>query len=138
MVMEMRVTLNRREINSTVTIKMRVWGSPYLALLRSSGWPFIWVGEAVRVVSPLAGPLLLLVRMHPPTLVREVVVVAPPTHIMMRVVAASLGPNLTANWGWSLVGCPRIGVGLLNGSQWPLSHAVWRSVTPTIIKEIQR
>lgn len=135
MVVEMRVALNRgREIGSTVAIIVRVWGSPYLALLRPSGRPFILVGEAMRLVSPLTRPLLLLVGEHPRTLVREVAVVAPPTHVVMRVMAASLCPDLSANWRWSLIGCPRAGAGLLDGSQTTLTHAVWRSVAPKIKK----
>lgn len=133
MVVEMRVALNRGKISTTIAIVVRVWGSPYLALLRSSG-PFILMGKAMRLVSPLSCPLLLLVGKHSPTLVGEVAVVAPPTHVVMRVMAASLGPNLSANWRWSLIGCPSVGAGLLNGSQSNLSHAVWRSVTPKIKK----
>lgn len=133
MVVEMRVALNRGEISTTIAIVVRVWGSPYLALLRSSG-PFILMGKAMRLVSPLSCPLLLLVGKHSCTLVGEVAVVAPPTHVVMRVMAASLGRNLSANWRWSLIGCPSVGAGLLNGSQSALSHAVWRSVTPKIKK----
>lgn len=129
MVVEMRVALNW-EFGSTIAIIVRVWGSPYLALLRSSGMPFILVGKAMWLVSPLACPLLLLVGKHPATLVRKITVVAPTAHVVMRVVAASLGPNLSANWRWSLIGSPRVGAWLLNGSQSTLSHAVWRSVTP--------
>lgn len=130
MVMEMRVALNRGVIGTTVAIVVGVWAPPYLSLLRPSRWPFILVGVAMRLISPLR-PLLLLVRMHPRTLVREVAVIAPPTHVVMRVVAAaSLASNLSANWRWSLIGCPRGGAGLLDGSQSTLSHAVWRSVAP--------
>ncbi len=136
MVVEVRVALNRgREVSSTVAIIVRMRGSPYLALLRPSGRPFILVGEAMRLVSPLTRPLLLLVGEHPRTLVREVAVVAPPTHVVMRVVAASLTPDLSANWRRSLIGCPRAGAGLLDGSQTTLSHAVWRSVAPKIKKK---
>lgn len=133
MVVEVRVALNRGVIGTTVAIVVRVWSSPYLALLRSPWRPFILVGEAMWLVSPVTRPLLLLLLLvgkHPRTLVREVAVVAPPTHVVMRVVAASLGPNLSANWRWSLIGCPRAGTGLLDGSQTTLSHAVWRSVAP--------
>lgn len=139
MVVEMRVALNRGVIGTTVTIVVRVWGSPYLALLRSPGRPFILVAEAMWLVSPVTRSLLLLlVRKHPPTLVREVAVVSPPTHVVMRVVAASLGPNLRANWRWSLIGCPRVGVGLLDGSQSSLSHAMWRSVAPKIKEDTKK
>lgn len=130
MVVEVRVALNRGKISTTVAIIVRVRGSPYLALLRSSGRPFILVGEAVRLISPLNGPLLLLVGKHPCTLIREVAVVASPTHVVVRVVAASLCPHLSANWRWSLIGCPRVGAGLLNGSQSTFPHAVRRSITP--------
>lgn len=133
MVVEMRVALNRGVISTTVAIIVRVWSSPYLSLLRPSWRPIILVGVAMRLISslrPLLLLLLLLVGMHPPTLVREVAVVAPATHVVMRVVATTLGPNLSANWRWSLVGCPRGGAGLLNGSQSTLSHAVWRGVAP--------
>lgn len=128
MVVEMRVALNRGVIGTTVAIVVRVWASPYLSLLRPSRRTFILVGVAMRLISPLPPLLLLLlVGMHPCTLVREVVKVASPTHVMMRV-AASLGPNLSSDWRWSLIGCPRGGAGLLDGST--LSHPVWRSVTP--------
>lgn len=103
MVVEMRVALNRGVISTTVAIVVRVWGSPYLSLLRPSWRPFILVGVIMRLISPLR-PLLLLVGMHPRTLVREVAVVAPPTYVVMRVVATSLDPNLSANWRWSLIG----------------------------------
>lgn len=130
MVVEVRVALNSGKISSTVAIVVRVWRSPYLALLRSSRWPFILVAEAVRLISPLNCPLLLLVGKHPCTLVREVAVVAPPTHVVMRMVAASLCPNLSANWRWSLIGCSRVGAGLLNRSQSTFPHAVRRSIAP--------
>lgn len=130
MVVEVRIALNSGEVCSTVAIVVRVWGSPYLALLSSSGGPFILMGEAMRVVSPFTGPLRLLMGRHSRTLIREVTVVAPPTHVVMRVVAAALGANLSADWWWGLIGCPRARAGLLDGSQSTLSHAVWRSVTP--------
>lgn len=136
MMVVMRVAFYRGEIGSTVAIVVRVWGSPYLALLRSSGRPLILVGEAMRLVSPLTRPLLLLVGKHPRTLVREVAVVAPPAHIVMRVVTASLGPDLSANWRWSLIGCSRAGTGLLDGSQSSLPHTVWRSVAPGSFRPI--
>lgn len=126
MMVEMRVVLDGWEISSTVAVIVRVWCSPYLALWRSSRRPIILVGETMRLVAPLTRSLLLLVGQHPCTLVREVAVVAPPTHVVMRVVAASLCPH----WRWSLIGCPRVGTGLLDGSQSAFSHAVWRSVTP--------
>lgn len=132
MVVEMRVAFDRRVICTTVAIVVRVRGSPNLSLLRPTWGPFILVGVAVLLISPLRPLLLLLllVGMHPPALVREVAVVAPPTHVVMRMVAASLPPNLSAHWRWSLIGCSRGGAGLLDGSQSTLSHAVWRSVTP--------
>lgn len=130
MVVQVRVALNRREICTTVTIVVGMWGSPYLALLRPSRRPFILVGEAMWLVSSIAPPLLLLVGRHPTTLIREVAVVAPPTHVVMRVVAASLGSNLIANRRRGLIGRSRRGAGLLDGSQSTLSHAVWRSITP--------
>lgn len=130
MVVKMRVALNRGVIGSTIAIIVRVRGSPYLALLRSSRRPFILMGEAMWLVSPLTRPLLLLMGKHPCTLVREVAVVAPPTHVVMRVVGASLRTNLSGNWRWSLIGCPRADSGLLYGSQSALSHALWRSVAP--------
>lgn len=88
------------------------------------------MGEAMRVVSSITGPLRLLMGSHPRTLIGEVAVVAPPTHVVMRVVAAALGANLSADWWWGLIGRPGARAGLLDGSQSTLSHAVWRSVTP--------
>lgn len=93
MVVEMRVALNWGMFSTAVAIIVRVRGSPYLSLLRPSWRSFFLVGVGVLLISPLRP--LLLVGMHPPTLVREVAVVAPPTHVVMRVVA--LGPNLIAN-----------------------------------------
>lgn len=130
MMVVMRIALNRGVICTAIAIVVRVWGPPYLALLRSSGRSFILVGETMWLVSPLTRPLLLLVRKHSCTLIREVAVVALPTHVVMRVVAPSLTPNLSSNWRWSLIGCSRAGVRLLDGSQSSLSHPVWRSVTP--------
>lgn len=52
MMVEMRAALNWLEIDSTISIILRVWGSPYLALLGSSG-SFILVGEAMLFVSSL-------------------------------------------------------------------------------------
>lgn len=115
MMVEMRVAFNRGEISSTIAIIVRVWSSPYLALLRSPG-PLILVGEAVRLTAPFSHSLLLLVGKHSRTLVREVAVIASSTHIVMRVMAATLRPNLSANWWWSLIGCPGVGDRLLNGS----------------------
>lgn len=106
MVVEVRVALNGGEVCSTIAIIVGVGGSPYLALLRPPRRPFILLGEAVLLASPLTTPLLLrllLVGRHPGTLVREVAVVAPPTHIVMRVVAASLGPHLGSHWWWGLI-----------------------------------
>lgn len=121
MMVEVRIALN--QVCSTIAIIMRVRDSPYLALLRSSGGPFILMGEAMWVVTPLTRPLRLLVRRHPCTLVREVTVVAPPTHIVMRVVAATLSTNRRRG----LIGAR---AGLLDGSQSTLSHSMWRRVTP--------
>lgn len=103
---EVRVVLNRREVCTTIAIIVRVWCSPYLALLGSSGRPVFLVGEAMRLVSPLTRPLLLLMGGHPSTLVREVTVVAPPTHVVMRMVAASLAAHLRADGRRGLIGCP--------------------------------
>lgn len=137
MVVEVRIALHRGEISSAIAIIVRVWGSPYRTLLRSSG-PFILMGEGMRLVSPLSGPLLLLVGKHSCTLVREVAVVSAPAHVVMWMMAASLGPNLRAHWRWSLIGCSSVGAGLLNGSQSTLPHAVWRSVTPEIKQNIKK
>lgn len=115
MVVEVRVALNRGEVCATVAIIVRVWGSPYLALLRSPRRPFVLVAEAMRLVSPLTRPLLLLVG-HPCTLIGEVAVVAPTAHVVMRVVASSLGTHLRADWRRGLIGCSRAGAGLLDGS----------------------
>lgn len=131
MVVEVRIALSRGEISSAIAIIVRVWGSPYLTLLSSSG-PFILMGKGVGLVSPLSCPLLLLVGKHSCTLVREVAVVSTPAHVVMWMMAASLGCNLSAHWRRSLIGCSSVGAGLLNGSQSTLSHAVWRSVTPEI------
>lgn len=43
MVMEVGVALNRGQVCTTVTIVVGMGGTPYLALLRSSGVPFILV-----------------------------------------------------------------------------------------------
>lgn len=96
MKVEMRAALNRWDIASTISIILRVWRSPHLALLGSSG-SVVLVGEAMLLVSPLRRPLLLLVGEHPGTLVWEVAVVALSTHVVMCVVAASLRPNLCAS-----------------------------------------
>lgn len=130
MMVVMRIALNRGMICTTVAIVVRMWSPPYLALLRSSGRSFVLVGETMCLVSPLTCPLLLLVWKHSCTLIREVAVVALPTHVVMRVVAPSLAPNLSANWRWSLIGCPGAGAWLLDRPQSTLSHSVWRSVTP--------
>lgn len=127
MVMEVGVTVDGRVVCTTVAIVVRVWGSPYLALLRSTGLPVILVGKAMGVVTPLSTPLLLLVGGHPPTLVREVTVVPTTAHVVMRVVAASLSSNLSANWRWCLIGWPGIRAGLLNRAQSPPMR---RSVAP--------
>lgn len=115
MVVEMSVALDRGVIGATIAVVVRVWSSPYLALLRPPG-PLILVAKAVRLIAPFSHPLLLLVRKHSPTLVREVAVVASSTHVVMRVMAATLGPNLCADWRWSLIGCPCVGDRLLNRS----------------------
>lgn len=86
--------------------------------------------EALWLPASLTSPLLLLVGGHPGTLVREVAIVAPSTHIMMWVVAASLAPDLCAHRGWGLIRGTRAGAGLLDRAQTPLSHAVWGGVTP--------
>lgn len=101
MVVEVRVALNGGEVCATVAIIVRVWGSPYLALLRPPRRPFILVAEAMRLVSPLTRPLLLMG--HPCTLIREVAVVAPTAHVVMRVVASSLGTHLRADWRRGLI-----------------------------------
>ena len=106
MVVVVRVSLHWGEVCSAITVIVRMWGSPYLALLRSSGRPFILVGKVMRLVSPLIRPLMLLVGRHPRTLVRKVAVVAAPTYVVMRVVASCLGTHLRANWRRSLTGCP--------------------------------
>lgn len=129
-VVEVRVAFNRRMIWAPATIIVRMWGSPYLALLSSSGRPFILVGEPMWLASPFTRPLML-VRRHPCALIGEVAVVALSADVVMRVMAASL----VANRGWGLIGCPRCRAGLLNGSQSTLSHAVWRSVAPMIKKD---
>lgn len=98
----MRAALNRREIDSTISVILRVWGSPYLALLGSPG-SFVLVGEVMWLVCPLCWPLLLLVGKHPSTLIRKVAVVALSTHVVMWMMAASLCPNLCANWRWRLI-----------------------------------
>lgn len=133
MMVVMRAALNRWELDSTISIILRVWGSPYLALLGSSG-SFILVGEVMWLVSPLCWPLLLLVGKHPCTLIREVAVVSLSTHVMMWMMAASLRPNLCANWRWCLIGCPTVRSRLLYWSQYNFSYAMWRCVTPEIKK----
>lgn len=112
---EVSVALDRRVISAAVAIVVRVWGTPYLALLGASG-PLILVGKAMGLVAPFDYPLLLLVREHPSTLVREVAVVASSTHVVMRVVGAPLGPNLCADRRRSLIRCPSVGDRLLNRS----------------------
>lgn len=99
---EVSVALDRGVIGAAVAIVVRVRSAPYLALLGASG-PLVLVDKAVGLVAPIGHPLLLLVREHPSTLVGEVAVVASSTHVVMRVVAASLGPNLCADWRWSLI-----------------------------------
>lgn len=115
MVVEMNVTLDRGVVGATIAIIVWVWSSPHLALLRPPG-PLILVAKAVRLISPFSHSLLLLVRKHSPTLVREVAVVASSTHVVMWVMAATLGPNLRADWRWSLIGCPSVGDRLRNRS----------------------
>lgn len=103
MLVVMRVALHTGGVCSSVTIIMRMWGPPYLDLLGSSGSPLFLVGEA-----SVARPLLLLVERHPDALLREAAVVAPPTNVVMGVVAATLGADLSASRrrGRSLTGCP--------------------------------
>lgn len=129
-VVEVRVAVDGREICSTVTIVVRMWTAPYLALLGPPRRPFVLVGETMRLVPSVTPPLLLLVGRYPTPLIGEVAVVAPPTHVVMRVVAAPLGGNLSADRRRSLIGCSRCGAGLLDGSQSTISHTMWRSVTP--------
>lgn len=88
------------------------------------------VGEVMRLVTPVTCSLLLLMGGHPCTLLWEIAVVAPPTHIVMGVVVTSLGTNLSANRRRGLIRCPGAGVWLLDGSQSTFPHAVWRSITP--------
>lgn len=128
------VTLDRGVISAAVAIVVRVWTAPDLALLGAPG-SLILMDEAVGLVAPFGHPLLLLVREYPSTLVGKVAVVASSTHVVMRVVAASLGPNLCADWRRSLIGCPSVGDWLLNRSYSSLSHVVRRSVTPKIKKQ---
>lgn len=103
MLVVMRVALHTGGVCSSVTIIMRMWGPPYLDLLRSSGSPFILVGEA-----SVPRPRLLLVEGSPDALVREVAVVAPPANVVMGVVAATLGDDWSASSRRrrSLTGCP--------------------------------
>lgn len=115
MMVEMSVALDRGVIGATVAIIVRVRSSPYLALLRTPG-ALILVAIAVGWIAPFSHPLLLLVRKHPPTLVWEVAVVASSTHVVMWVMAATLRPNLCADWRWSLIGCPSVRDWLLNRS----------------------
>lgn len=115
MVVEMGVALDRWVISTTIAVVVRVWSSPYLALLRRPG-PLILVAKAVGLIASLSHPLLRLVRKHSPTLVRKVAVVASSTNVVMWVMAATLGPNLCADWRWSLIGCPSVGDRLLNRS----------------------
>lgn len=112
---EMSIAFDGGVICATIAIIVRMWSSPYLALLRPSG-PLILVAKAMRLIAPFSHPLLLLVRMHSSTLVREVAVVASSTHVVMWMMAATLGANLCANWWWSLIGCPSIGNRLLDRS----------------------
>lgn len=121
----MRAALNSWELHSTVSIILRVWASPHLALLGPSG-SFILVGKVMCLVSPLGWPLLLLVGMRPCTLIREVAVVSLSTQVVMRMMAASLRPN----WRWRLIGCPTVRSRLLYGSQHAFSYAMWRCITP--------
>lgn len=104
---KMSAALHDGEVCTAVTVVMRMWGSPYLHLLRSSRRPVIWMGEAVGLVASFALPLLRVGR-HPCTLVGEVAVVAPPSDVVMRVVCASLAANLHTNGRRrSLTGGPR-------------------------------
>lgn len=130
----MGAVLNSLELDSTISIILRVWSSPYLALLGSSG-SFILVGEVMWLVSPLCWPLLLLVGKHPGTLVREVAVVSLSTYVVMWMMAASLRPNLCATWRWCLIGCPTVRPRLLYRSQYAFSYAMWRCVTSEIKKK---
>lgn len=115
MMVVVRVAFISGEIGPAITIIVRMRSSPYLALLRSSGRPLILVREVLRLASPVTRPLLLMWR-NPPALVREAAVVTSPTVVVMRMVAATLGTNLSANRWRGLIGGPRCGVGLLYGS----------------------
>lgn len=126
----MRITFNGGDISTAIAIIVRVWSPPNLALLSSSGRPVVLVGEAMWLVTSVACPLLLLMWKHPPTLVRKVAVAAPAAHVVMRVVATSLGANLGADRRGSLIGCPRVRGGLLDRPQSTFPHSVWRSVAP--------
>lgn len=107
MVGEMRAALHAGEVCTAVTVVMRMWGSPYLHLLRPPRRCVFWMGEAVGLVAPVARPLLR-VGGYPCTLVGEVAVVAPPADIVVRVMGASLAANLHANRRRrSLTGGPR-------------------------------
>lgn len=125
MKVEMRTALNGRDIDAAVSIVLRVWSPPHLALLGSSR-SVILVGEAVLLVPPLCWPLLE----HPCTLVWEVTVVPLSPHVVMCVMAASLGPSRGASQRWRLTGCPTVSSRLLYWSQYTFSYAMWRRVTP--------
>lgn len=88
MKVEMRAALHGRDIDAAVSIILRVWSPPHLALLGSSR-SVVLVGEAVLLASPLCWPLLE----HPCTLVWEVTVVPLSPHVVMCMMAASLGPR---------------------------------------------
>lgn len=124
-VVVMGAALDGRELGSTASVVLRVWASPHLALLGPSG-SFILVGEVMCLVSPLRGPLLLLVGMRPCALVGEVAVVSLSAQVVMRMVAASLRPDRR----WRLIGRPTARSRLLYGSQHAFSHAMWRCVAP--------
>lgn len=98
-----------------VAVIMRMWSTPDLALLHAPGWTLVLVAE---------GPLSASLVGQPASLFRKVTVVAPSTHVVMW-----MAPNLCPDWRGCLVGCPR-GVGLLNGTQTNLTHAMGGCVTP--------
>lgn len=125
MLVMVRVALHRRAVGSTVVVIVR--GAPYLTLLRSSCRPVILLGVALRLASPFLPPLLLLMGWDPCALVGEVAVTSPSAHVVVSVVAASLGAGRRGG----LVRGPRRRAGLLDRSQSTFSQAMWRRVTPT-------
>lgn len=111
--MVMRGVFNTRVVRTAIAIIVGVRCCPYLALLRSLRGPFILMGKAMWLVSPLTYSLWLLMGGHSSPLIRKVAVVAPSTNVVMRVVAASLGSNRRRR---GLIGCPSARARLLDGS----------------------